>query len=62
MKWVFLSMIISAILGIVLSKGVLTKDYVFVVSNGHVYKCNERTGKIGVLTMESGLIIYGHHD
>jgi hypothetical protein len=45
----------------ILYKGALTKDYIFVVADGHVYRCNERSGKLTLVTCSSG-VVWGNHE
>ncbi len=37
-----------------------TKDYVFVVCKGNIYKCSESTGKVTKVLSETGIVYLQH--
>lgn len=57
-----LGLLFGIVLGIALNTGSITKDYVFKESNGNLYRCNERTGKVRLITNQNGGVIYGNHE
>lgn len=57
-----MGLLFAVALGIALGNGYLTKDYVFKESDGRLYRCNERTGKVALLTSKYGGVIYGNHE
>lgn len=58
--------IVCGLLGILISLVMIKtcaffRDYTFVVAEGKVYRCNQRTGKITLVTCSTG-VVYGERE